>query len=122
MTENRRKLRMDKFTNACLIIDRGVFPLSRETISIGRKLTNDCVINDLSVSRQHARIAYEDESFVLYDTGSTLGTFVNNQRVEKVVLHSGDIILFGQFPVMFILDDPKELAKYGKATGHLRSE
>lgn len=122
MTEKRRKLRMDKFTNACLIIDRGVFPLNRETVSIGRKLNNDCVINDLSVSREHARIVFEDERFVLYDAGSTLGTFVNNQRVEKVVLHSGDIILFGQFPVMFILDDPKELVKYGKVTGHLRSE
>ena len=120
MTEKRRKLRMDSFTSACLIIDRGVFPLSRDNISVGRKLTNDCVINDLSVSREHARIAFEDETYILYDLGSTLGTFVNNKRVEsKTILHSGDIILFGQFPVMFILDDPHMLAKYGKTTGHL---
>ena len=119
MTEKRRKLRMDNFTNACLIIDRGVFPLNQDSVSVGRKLSNDCVINDLSVSREHARIALEDETYVLYDLGSTLGTFVNNKRVEKTELHSGDIILFGQFPVMFILDDPEMLARYGKATGHL---
>ena len=121
MTEKRRKLRMDNFTTACLIIDKGVFPLSRETISIGRKLTNDCVINDLSVSREHARIVFEEEVYVLYDLGATLGTFVNNKRIDRVILHSGDIILFGQFPVMFILDDPEMLAKYGKTTSRLRS-
>jgi pSer/pThr/pTyr-binding forkhead associated (FHA) protein len=58
------------------------------------------------ISREHAQIRYEDGSFVVYDLGSTGGTFVNNRKVDRSILHTGDIINIANTPVMFINDNP----------------
>lgn len=64
------------------------------------------------VSRNHAKIIHENGLYVIYDLDSTGGTFVNNERVEKKVLSSGDIILLGAFPIMFMYEDPGMIQKH----------
>lgn len=64
-------------------------------LTIGRELDNQLVIPDPSVSRHHARIGFEGGAPVLYDLGSTNGSYVNEKRVSQQVLNPGDVVRFG---------------------------
>ncbi len=74
-----------------------VFPLEAPEISIGRETTNMLSINDVEVSRRHARMELQGSSYVIQDLGSTNGTFVNGQRVTGVQpLNPGNSVSFGE--------------------------
>jgi predicted component of type VI protein secretion system len=74
-----------------------VFELTREVSTIGRDVTNEVVIGDAEVSRQHARLTRTPGGYVLEDLGSTNGTFVNSERLMAPrVLKPGDMIAFGE--------------------------
>lgn len=74
-----------------------IFPLDKAELFVGRDLSNDVVINDPEISRRHARLFQQGNSFVLEDLGSTNGTFVNGQRlIGPNILHLGDSITFGE--------------------------
>ena len=64
-------------------------------IYLGRKETNDFVLDDESASRIHAYIAYERHRHVIYDAGSLNGTTVNDKPVSRRDLCDGDKILIG---------------------------
>ncbi len=53
---------------------------------LGRDPQADLVISDPRVSWQHATIERRDGSWLLLDTGSTNGTFVNRQRVSRLTI------------------------------------
>jgi predicted component of type VI protein secretion system len=73
------------------------FDLVKEATIIGRDVTNDIVVGDAEVSRQHARLTYTPAGYVLEDLGSTNGTFVNGERLAAPrVLSPGDIIGLGE--------------------------
>jgi len=74
-----------------------VFPPGPDTnFTIGRDSRCDLFIDDMSVSRLHARLARDDQGWVLADLGSTNGTRLNGWRVRAAVpVRSGDLILFG---------------------------
>ncbi len=74
-----------------------VFPLEKNEIYIGRDPSNDFVINDVEVSRRHARLSLQPSGFVLEDLGSTNGIFVNGQRITRpVMLRGGESIMLGE--------------------------
>ncbi len=74
-----------------------IFALSQDEISIGRDVSNDFIINDVEVSRRHARLSYQGTQFIIEDLGSTNGTFINGQRLSApYVLRPGDVILLGE--------------------------
>lgn len=64
-------------------------------IYLGRKESNDFVLDDESASRIHAYVAYERHRHVLYDAGSLNGTHVNNKPISRCELQNGDKILIG---------------------------
>ena len=73
------------------------FPLTKDELSIGRDISNDIVINDAEISRHHARLNVQAGGFVLEDTGSTNGTFVNGQRLMGPhLLRPGEMVLLGE--------------------------
>jgi len=69
-------------------------------ISIGRDAGNDIVIrDDPLVSRKHALIEKEGETYYVMDKGSTNGTYVNNNPIgscERIRVQSGDVITVGK--------------------------
>jgi pSer/pThr/pTyr-binding forkhead associated (FHA) protein len=73
--------------------------LAGQTITIGRSVDGDIVFpSDRSISRKHAELRLESNSVFVLDLKSTLGTFVNGNRIrpsEKVQISSGTIIKFG---------------------------
>jgi hypothetical protein len=68
---------------------------------IGRTSDNDIILDDASVSRQHAKIKLEDEGYYLYDLGATNPTKVNDQEVTRHQLTDGDRISIGQITLVF---------------------
>ncbi|BAJ63437.1 FHA domain-containing protein [Anaerolinea thermophila] len=75
----------------------GVFPLTKTEISLGRDLTNDLVVSDPEVSRHHARLYLQGNTYVLEDLGSTNGTFVNGIRLTgPYPLRPGESISLGE--------------------------
>lgn len=75
----------------------GVFPLTKTEVSLGRDLTNDLVVSDPEVSRHHARLYLQGNTYVLEDLGSTNGTFVNGIRLTgPYPLRSGETISLGE--------------------------
>jgi hypothetical protein len=81
-----------------------VFPLEKAEIFVGRDLGNDIVINDPEVSRRHARLFLQNNTYILEDLGSTNGTSVNGQRLAApYVLRPGDSVVFGEH-VAFVLE------------------
>jgi diguanylate cyclase (GGDEF)-like protein len=65
--------------------------------TLGRKPDNNIIIADESASRSHAEIYCQNDMAILYDLGSTNGTFVNRERISKPhVLEPGDQIRIGQ--------------------------
>jgi hypothetical protein len=80
--------------------------LARPVVTIGRALDNDVVIDDPRVSRHHAQLRLRQGRYVLYDTGSSGGTLVNNQPVSEVVLNTGDVISLAGAQIIFGEDLP----------------
>ena len=76
-------------------------PLTDVVVNIGRKADNDLVIDNLAVSSYHARIARLEDGFVVQDTGSTNGIFLNGEKVVQHTLKFGDQILIGKHVVVF---------------------
>ena len=69
--------------------------LGKKQIYIGRKDTNDFVLDDEGASRIHAYISYERHRHILKDAGSLNGTFVNKKQIDRCELKHGDKILIG---------------------------
>lgn len=70
---------------------------------IGRCESNHLRINDKSISRRHALIAFEKGKFRIEDLGSTNGTFHNSSRcgTRTYILKSGDTLSLGCYTVIF---------------------
>jgi diguanylate cyclase (GGDEF)-like protein len=75
------------------------FFLPTGKVTLGRKPDNDIVIADESASRQHAEIVQDSasDSLTIRDLGSTNGTYVNRERLDKPqALKIEDQIRIGQ--------------------------
>lgn len=77
------------------------FVFDKDIVSIGRARDNDIVIENLSVSRNHARIRRQGGKFILTDLNSANGTFVNAVRVTKTEIVDGDVLSVGKHRILF---------------------
>src|SRR5574341_965905 len=75
--------------------------IDKEETFIGRIQENDIMIDNLAVSRRHAKIYIKDGKAVIKDLGSANGTFVNGVQVDEVELKGGDKILIGKHMLKF---------------------
>ena len=92
---------------AMLIINRGSnlgsrFLITSQGASLGRSSSSDVFLDDVTVSRSHAKIESTSSGFSLKDSGSLNGTYVNNSSVTEHNLHSGDQIQIGKFHLLFV--------------------
>ena len=71
------------------------------SLSIGRRDTNDVVIEDPSVSGHHAKIDSMEDRFVLIDLQSKNGSFVNEQLINSHWLQDEDVISIGGHTLVF---------------------
>ncbi len=78
------------------------YELTTEDTSIGRDPQSDIVIDEITVSRHHARIIRKVNEYLLSDLKSANGVFMNNLKIERAVLHSGDVFQIGSCVFQFI--------------------
>lgn len=80
------------------------FTLTGHPMSIGRESRNDIVIPDINASRRHAEIRMEPTgTWILSDSGSTNGTFVNGRQIKSVPLRDADHLIIGTTELEFQL-------------------
>jgi hypothetical protein len=80
-----------------------------EATGVGRDAAlNQINLDDGALSRQHAKIKHEEGEFVLYDLGSTNGTFVNGERIYRQALKNGDKVKLGETIFTFMCIEEKQ--------------
>lgn len=91
---------------ALLVVLRGPntgarFLLDDDVVTSGRHPESDIFLDDVTVSRRHARFSRESGSFVVRDVGSLNGTYVNRERIDEARLSTGDEVQIGKFRLVF---------------------
>ena len=77
------------------------FMVDKAGTTIGRAADSGIFLDDVTVSRKHATINF-DQEFSFTDSGSLNGSYLNNERATTAVLKSGDEIQIGKFHLVFI--------------------
>ncbi|MFT3912747.1 MAG: transglycosylase SLT domain-containing protein [Anaeromyxobacteraceae bacterium] len=96
----------------------------KKLVTIGRASDCDLRFDDelgREVSGHHAQLVRDDEGWVLLDTASTNGTWVNGERVVKHRLVDGDVVLFGGENGVEVRVDVDEEAVAAAAAGGRRT-
>ncbi len=91
---------------ACLIYtdDQGTpsrLPLGKATLMLGSAEESGLLLQDQSVSKNHASIVYDKKKFWIRDNGSTSGSFVNGKPAQYTQLNNGDTLQFGSYKFFF---------------------
>ena len=69
---------------------------------IGRSPECQVFLDDVTVSRRHAELMRDAETFSIRDLGSLNGTYVNRRRIESVVLENDDEVQIGKYRLTFL--------------------
>ncbi|MCA8920222.1 MAG: trypsin-like peptidase domain-containing protein [Planctomycetes bacterium] len=73
-----------------------IVSFDKETISIGRADDADLILREMGVSWKHAELRLRDGHYWVVDSGSTNGTYVNDERAHNARLKEGDVLRFGK--------------------------
>jgi pSer/pThr/pTyr-binding forkhead associated (FHA) protein len=79
----------------------------KESITIGRNAANDIQIDNLSVSKKHAKISKIAGNYHVEDLNSTNGTYLNEKMISIDGLKDKDVITVGKH-TLEILFEKKE--------------
>ncbi len=98
---------------AMFLINRGEgkgsrFLITHESATVGRSASSGVFLDDVTVSRAHAVVEKQGTAFVLRDSGSLNGTYVNNESVSEISLKSGDQLQIGKFHLIFVCGQAKK--------------
>jgi pSer/pThr/pTyr-binding forkhead associated (FHA) protein len=93
--------------SALLVVKRGPnagsrFLLDRPVTSMGRHPGSDVFLDDITVSRRHAELRWENDELQIVDTGSLNGTYVNGETLQAAVLVNGDEVQIGKFRLVVL--------------------
>lgn len=81
-------------------------PLENDLLTIGRSPESHLFLDDVTVSRHHARIVRDAAGFAVEDLNSLNGTYVNRGRVERQHLSDSDELQIGKFKFSYL--EPSE--------------
>lgn len=79
--------------------------LQREKIAVGRKSSNDIVIEEDSISSEHCEIKRVTGGYILQDLDSTNGCKIKSQRYVKIDLEDDTVFRLGDVEVEFLFTD-----------------
>ena len=95
------------FLYGLLKTTKEVYKLSKQRTTIGRNRNCQIVINNNTVSKDHALIEFdEDYNCAIKDLNSSNGTYVNGEKLKTspMKLRTGDKIQFGKYEIDFIFE------------------
>ena len=93
--------------SAMLVVVRGDqtgarYLLNDDVTTAGRHPRCDIFLDDITVSRHHARFTRRDGQEWVRDENSLNGTYVNHTLIDQdVALHQGDVVQIGKFRMLF---------------------
>lgn len=76
--------------------------LEGDVVTIGRNPENDIFLDDITVSRRHARLVRDATGYTIEDLNSLNGTYVNRRRIERQHLSHGDEVQVGKFRLGYL--------------------
>jgi len=82
---------------------------SNSVLNIGRLDTNDIVLDDYKVSREHAVLKFSKSEILLVDLASTHGSYVNGIRIDRSVIHYGDTIQIVSHELILSREMPQDV-------------
>lgn len=99
--------------HALLIVHHGPnagarFLLDVDVTTVGRSVSGDIFLDDVTVSREHARFLRQADRFAVVDAGSLNGTYVNRERVAEALLNDGDEVQVGKYRLTFYQGAPRQ--------------
>ena len=71
--------------------------LSNQAYKIGRASINSIILDDITVSRNHALLSVNNKNIKITDNNSTNGIYINNVIKSDSELKSGDKIQIGKY-------------------------
>ena len=78
------------------------FPLHGERMTIGRHPDAEIFLDDVTVSRDHAMLVRRGGAWILDDSGSLNGTYVNRRRIDSHKLEDGDELQVGKYKLTYL--------------------
>nr|WP_228375099.1 FHA domain-containing protein [Demequina iriomotensis] len=92
--------------HALLIVHHGPnlgarFLLDVDVTTVGRSVSSDIFLDDVTVSREHAQFIRDGHAFYVRDHGSLNGTYVNRENVSERRLEAGDEVQIGKYRLTF---------------------
>jgi pSer/pThr/pTyr-binding forkhead associated (FHA) protein len=79
-------------------------PMTKDSLTVGRKPDNDIVIDNPAVSGHHCKISVQGGTCFVEDLDSTNGTYVNEKRVKKSGLHHNDVVGVARHALVYVED------------------
>jgi hypothetical protein len=83
------------------------FLIDQNEVIIGREPSSDIFLDDITVSRKHAKIRKKSE-FLVEDLNSLNGTYINANSISKSSLSTGDEVQVGKYRLTFFLASEKK--------------
>jgi len=71
---------------------------------LGRDMSNEIILDDITVSRSHALIT-KSNGYRLKDLGSLNGSYVNAVAVKESVINAGDEVQIGKYHLTLFIGD-----------------
>lgn len=96
---------------AVLIVTRGPdvgerFFLDQQETKAGRSPESEIFLDDITVSRHHAKFSMRENQMIIEDEGSLNGTYVNRTLVDgSTVLRPGDEVQIGKFRMVYFVSE-----------------
>lgn len=97
--------------NALLVVrlgtgDESRFLIDADITTVGRHPESDIFLDDITVSRHHAKFVRIDGNLFLEDLGSLNGTYINRTLIDgRAQVRAGDEIQIGKYRAMIVLGD-----------------
>ena len=93
--------------SALLLVQKGPnagarYLLNSDCVTVGRNPDSEIFLDDVTVSRKHAQFLRNGKSFLVQDSGSLNGTYVNGELSEKTDLINGDSVQIGKYRLLFM--------------------
>lgn len=81
-----------------------------DELTLGRSSSNNIIIKDPYISKNHFRIIKDEENFFIEDLKSSNGTYLNGEKLEDVaILKNNDHIRTGEIEFIFLNKDMEEI-------------
>ena len=103
-----------RITNPVFSIIKGpqtgnTFELADVETTVGRDPANAIFLNDMTVSRSHAKIIRTATGAIIEDLGSLNGTWVDGAIVNSAPLHDGSSVQIGTFTLIYHESKPERI-------------